>query len=115
MSLKRGDIVLLPFPWTDLSNYKVRPALVISDDVFNKKNKDAVFLFITSKKYTFDFDYYLDVRDSSFENTGLKSASTFRISKIITLEQGFAKRRLGYADKNLLQKLESGLKLLLNL
>jgi mRNA interferase MazF len=115
MSLKKGDIVLLPFPWTDLSGYKVRPALVISDDAYNKKSKDAVFLFITSKKYTSDFDYYLDVKDPTFESTGLKSASTFRISKIITLEQNFAKRRLGYADKKLLQRLGAGLKLLLNL
>jgi len=57
--------------------------------------------------------YYI-VRPA-FESTGLKSASTFRVSKIITLEQNPAKRRLGYADKKLLQKLESGLKLLLNL
>jgi mRNA interferase MazF len=115
MSLKRGDIVLLPFPWTDLSSYKIRPALVISDDAFNKNNRDAVFLFITSKKYTSDFDYYLDAKDPSFKSTGLKSASTFRISKIMTLEQNFAKRYLGHADKSLLQQLESGLKLLLNL
>jgi mRNA interferase MazF len=115
MSLKRGDIVLLPFPWTDLSSYKVRPALVVSDDAFNKKNKDAIFLFITSHKYTSDFDYYLDVKDTAFRNTGLKAASTFRMSKLMTLEQGLARRRLGFAEKKLMTKIESGLKLLMNL
>jgi len=115
MSLKRGDIVLLPFPWTDMSNYKVRPALVVSDDAFNKKNKDAIFLFITSHKYTSDFDYYLDAKDPAFKHTGLKCSSTFRLSKIITLEQTLAKRRLGFAEKKLMLKIESGLKLLFNL
>lgn len=115
MSLKRGDIVLLPFSWTDLTNYKVRPALVISEDNFNKKNNDAVFMFITSKRYSSDYDFYLDSKDPSFNKTGLKTSSTFRISKIITLEQKLAKRHLGYLDKKILKKLEAGLSLLLNI
>jgi len=115
MSVKRGDIVLLPFPWTDLSTIKVRPALVLSDDSFNQKNNDAVFLFITSKIYKGLFDFRLNKTDSNFKATGLSTASTFRISKIITLEQKLVKRRLGYADNKLLKKVGNALKVLLNI
>lgn len=115
MSLKRGDIVILPFPWTNLKSYSLRPALVISDDSFNNNNDDAVFMFITKIHYKSMFDYRLKTTDSSFKNTGLKKASTFRISKIMTLEQNLVLRLLGQTDKKLLKKLESGLKLLLNL
>jgi len=113
--LKRGDIVLLPFPWTDLKNYTLRPALVISDDSYNKNSSDAIFLFITTKEYKGLFDLRLKKTDSSHTQTGLQAASTFRMGKLATLEQKLALRRLGYADDPLLRKIESRLKLLLNL
>jgi mRNA interferase MazF len=115
MPLKRGNIVLLPFPWTDLKSYTLRPALVISDDSYNKNSTDAIFLFITTKEYKGLFDFRLRKTDSSYTKTGLQTASTFRMGKLATLEQKLAKRRLGYADATLLKKIESGLKLLLNL
>lgn len=115
MSLNRGDIILLPFPWTDLTNFVVRPALVISDNSYNKAYPDAVFLFITTREHKNQYDFRLKDTDSSFKSTGLRESSTFRIAKLATLEQSLAKRRLGFADKNLLGKIEPALKVLLNL
>src|SRR6266481_4693678 len=46
---KRGDIVLVPFPFTDLSSSKRRPALVVSPDWFNSSNQDLVLVAITSQ------------------------------------------------------------------
>jgi len=113
--LKRGDIVLLPFPWTDLTSFKIRPALVVSDDSHNAASNESVFIFITTKFYNGNFDFRLKKTDPGFKHTGLKDDSTFRISKIITLEQKLALRRLGCADDKLLKKIKSGLKLLLDL
>lgn len=44
---KKWDIILVPFPFTDLSSVKRRPFLVISPDDFNIK-EDIVIAFITS-------------------------------------------------------------------
>ncbi len=115
MPLKRGDIVLLPFPWTDLQGTKVRPALVVSDDSYNKAENDSIFLFITTKIYEGGFDFRLTKSHPSFQDTGLKVDSTFRIGKIVTLEQTLATHRLGYADTRLLKKIKSGLKVLLDI
>jgi mRNA interferase MazF len=38
MKYNQGDIVLLPYPYTDLSNTKQRPAVIISKDSVNKQN-----------------------------------------------------------------------------
>jgi mRNA interferase MazF len=46
---KRGDIVLVSFPFTDLSSSKRRPALVVSPDSFNETMQDLVLAAITSQ------------------------------------------------------------------
>ena len=46
---RRGDIVLVPFPFTDLSATKKRPALVVSPDKFNEHAQDVVLVAITSQ------------------------------------------------------------------
>src|SRR5476651_587335 len=46
---KRGDIVLVSFPFTDLSSSKKRPALVVSPDSFNQTMQDVVLAAITTQ------------------------------------------------------------------
>jgi mRNA interferase MazF len=45
---RQGDVVLLPFPFTDLTTTKQRPAVVISSEAFNARQRDVVVLAITS-------------------------------------------------------------------
>ncbi len=111
--IKRGEIVLLSFPFTDLKTTKVRPALVVSSDSFNKTNDDAVFIFITSKRYNSPFDILLEQEHA--KSIGLKMSSTLRTSKIMCLEQNLTKRRLGNLDHDTLRKVEQSLIRLLDL
>ena len=45
---RQGDIVLVSFPFTDLTSSKRRPALIISPDAFNAAGEDLVLAAITS-------------------------------------------------------------------
>ena len=45
----RGDIVLVSFPFTDLSSSKRRPALVVSPNSHNEQLQDVVLVAVTSK------------------------------------------------------------------
>ena len=48
-NFKRGDIILVPFPFTDLSSAKQRPALVVSSDALNAVCDDVLVAAITSQ------------------------------------------------------------------
>ena len=113
--LNRGDIVLVPFPFTDLTATTVRPAVVVSSDSFNRSSEDAIFLFITTKPYKSMYDFRVNKGDPGFKGTGLKYASTFRASKVMCLEQKITQRRLGRASQAILKKTSAALKLLLDL
>ena len=46
---RRGDIVLVPFPFTDFTALKQRPAVVISSDKFNASRDDVILIALTSQ------------------------------------------------------------------
>jgi mRNA-degrading endonuclease toxin of MazEF toxin-antitoxin module len=48
MIYKKWDIILVPFPFTDLSPTKKRPGLIVSPNAYNE-GADIVIAFITSK------------------------------------------------------------------
>ncbi|PIN85194.1 MAG: hypothetical protein COV47_03445 [Candidatus Diapherotrites archaeon CG11_big_fil_rev_8_21_14_0_20_37_9] len=48
MTYNQADIILLPFPYSDLSSSKKRPALVISNNKFNSFSNDFICCLITT-------------------------------------------------------------------
>ena len=47
-----GDVVLVPFPFTDQSGTKKRPAVVVSSQGYNANRRDIVIMAITSQVRT---------------------------------------------------------------
>ncbi len=82
---KIGDIVLTPFPFTDLSGNKVRPALVLG---VHAGGNDITVCFISSaiQNKTHSFDVMVIPKDKDFEKTGLKLKSVIKTTKIATLD-----------------------------
>lgn len=46
--VKRGSVVLIRYPFTDLSGAKVRPAIIITPEEFLKRMDDVICLFVSS-------------------------------------------------------------------
>lgn len=85
--MTKGDIVLIPFPFTDLSGQKNRPAIVLIDN-----DVDVTVCFLTTQlKWHGEFDI---VVEPSSQN-GLKRTSLVRLSKLATLDKEIILGRLG--------------------
>lgn len=92
MAYKQGEIVLVPFPYSDLSGSKKRPVLVVSNDVYNASFPDIVVAAITSKIGNADA-YSLALESKDLEIGQLPESSLIRVHKLFTVEQSRILRR----------------------
>lgn len=98
----KGDIVLIPFPFTDLTGTKLRPALILASSKF-----DITVCFITSQTHNAEST---DVHLQASLTNGLKVDSIVRTSKIDTLERSLAKGLLGDLTTQEITLIEQSLK-----
>ena len=86
------DVVVVPFPFTDRTTTKRRPALVLSDaQVFNKHVGQSVLAMITSARNS---DWPLDIEIKDLDSAELPSASVVRM-KLFTLDDQLVVRKAG--------------------
>jgi len=107
--LSKGDIVLVPFPFTDLTQTKLRPAVVLWSD---PNGSDVTLCFISSQNVTSiaPGEFVLDPSDAEFAGTQLKVASKVRVARIVTLERRLLQRRLGKLGPIQMQRLDVSLR-----
>lgn len=95
-SCRRGDVVLVPFPFTDLSTTKQRPALVVSPDKWNATQSDVMLVAITSQMTAAAGPQDLVLTAADVAAAGLPKPSRLRTTKLFTMHQGLLKRTLGH-------------------
>ncbi|MBI2336253.1 MAG: type II toxin-antitoxin system PemK/MazF family toxin [Deltaproteobacteria bacterium] len=92
MTYKAFDVVVVPFPFTDSSQTKKRPALVLSSKShFNSEAKHSIMAMITSAKNS---AWPLDVKLNALASAGLSADSVIRM-KLFTLDHRFIIRKTG--------------------
>lgn len=90
--MKAGDVVLIPFPFTDLSGTKTRPAVIIIES-----ETDIIVSFLTTKlKWKKDFDLIVEPT----KENGLKRTSIIRLDKITTIDKSVVLGLLGSITGN---------------
>jgi mRNA interferase MazF len=88
---KRGDVVLVAFPFTDLSSTKRRPALIVSPDVFNDRLQDVVLVAITSQVTSEDG---LVIEPADCTDGILPKRSAVRVGKLFTINSSLVVKKL---------------------
>lgn len=105
--MRKGEIVLIPFPFTDLSGQKVRPALSLYAD-----QDVAILAFITTQlRWRQEFDVVIEPS----RVVGLKKKSLIRLNKIASLSRGLVLGKLGMLPEKDLFQVEANLMELLGL
>ena len=109
MPLAKGDVILVPFPFTDLSQTKLRPAVVLWAD---SKGQDVTLCFISSQKVDrlATNEFAITATDPQFATTGLKVTSKVRVTRVVTLERRLLQRRLGKLSEQMMARLDQTLK-----
>jgi len=90
------DVVLIPFPYSDLTLSKQRPALIISNEKINKM-QDRVCCLITTKPHKDD----LKITDDCFEQGNLPFKSFIKPHRIFTIEESVIIKKLCKINNNL--------------
>lgn len=95
MTYSKGDVILIPFPFTDASASKRRPALVISNSAHHNQFDKILCLAITSQTAANRFDYQvIDCKKAGL----LFDVSWVLVDKIFTTEKKFIIKKLGELD-----------------
>lgn len=107
---KQGDILLVPFPFTDFSTFKQRPVLVVSSGTFNRTQGDVIVVAITSHLASRLNKYEYRIPEQQRLQAGLPKPSIIKYGKIVTIDKRLIRKRLGVlslqAMENIISKVQ---------
>ncbi len=112
INYERGDIVLVPFPFSNQTTTKKRPAVVIRSNRYNEISQDIIIMAITSRteKPTVIGEGFIE----NWKTAGLLKPSTVKPA-ISTIEENLVLKRLGRLSPRDLASLDNILRRLINL
>ena len=111
----KNKIVLVPFPYDDLSGTKVRPAVCLTNEI--SPHRHIVLAFITSRvsPTPSKTDIVINLSDSDFGSTGLKVSSAIKLHRVITISKPMILRVLAELSATRQQDLDDKLRSIFNI
>ena len=88
-SFKQGDVIKVPFPYTDRATRQFRPALIVSTGGIESDHRLLWVAMITSAE---NRGWPGDVAINDLDQAGLPAPSVIRTAKIVTIEVSDATR-----------------------
>ena len=104
MTFQQKELVLLPYPFSDQAGSKVRPAIVVSNDNFNKRCEDCVMVPLTT--VIKDEPFSLIINQDSLDSGKLLKQSRVRIDKIFTIKKSLIMMKIGKINDKTLDKIK---------
>lgn len=107
------DIIFIPFPYSDLSDAKKRPALIVSNKTHNNINDDVICCAIT--KSPRNFPNSVEIEQSDLEKGTLYFKSRVKPSKIFTISKDKIIQVFGKLNINKSEEIVKELKILIEI
>ncbi|MBU0957529.1 MAG: type II toxin-antitoxin system PemK/MazF family toxin [Nanoarchaeota archaeon] len=104
MIINQKEIVLLPFPFSDLEGTRVRPALVVSNDELNKKSDYCIMVPLTIVIKDEPYSVVIDQKDLS--SGKLLKPSRIRTDKIFCVKKDMVNMKIGVINNQVLEKVK---------
>ena len=95
--MNQKDLLLVPFPFSDLSGRKVRPVIVISNDDFNNISEDILVVGVTSN--FFDDKYTISLTNNDLEEGKLSTKCFVKVDNILKINKGLIIKKIGKIKK----------------
>ena len=107
--MTQRDLVLLPYPFTDFQGTKVRPALIVSNNILNQKSEDCIMVALTT--ILKNEPYSLNITQSDLIEGKLIRPSRIRVDKIFSVKKSLVLKKIGVLSSDTFTKvkLEIGL------
>ncbi len=102
---KQGDIIIVPFPFSNLSSIKQRPVIVLSKTKDNEVSEDIITCGITSNLRGIKHSILID--NSNLEEGKIPKESRVKVDKIFTIEKSIIKKRIARLNKETFEKVKS--------
>lgn len=107
-----GDVILVPFPFSNQLAIKKRPAIIISSLQYNLYSSDVIIIAVTSQNQI--LRGFGDSLIEHWQEAGLLKKSVIKPA-IATIEQNLIMKKLGILNESDFLNLQNNLKVLLNL
>jgi mRNA interferase MazF len=107
------DIVMIPWPYSDLTATAQRPALIVSNHAHNGANDDFIFCALTSNAR--EWVNSVEVANSDLESGQLVCKSRIKPTKLMALHKGIIKFRVATLNKQKCQEVVNAINDILKL
>lgn len=104
MQVNQKELVLLPYPFSNFEGTKVRPALVVSKEDFNKKSADCIMVPLTSVIKDEPYSVIIDNKD--LLSGEIARQSRIRADKIFCVEKNLVSMKIGKINDKTFEKVK---------
>ena len=113
MNIAQKDIVLFPFSYTNFSKTKIRPAIILSNNNYNRSSEDLLIVAITS--VIKDEPYSITINNKNLEKGFIIKKSRVKSDHIFTVDKKLIKKVIGRINNKTFNYIKKDILKLINI